>query len=110
MADAGFWIFGFIVLWAIVVCLFIRGSRTRPDPDGFCQNVDNAIFDTDMLAEIVAHPIGWQSWEGGRCPVPSDSLVNVMFADGEMYDGVIAGELRWDHIGSAGDIVAWRTA
>ncbi len=51
----------------------------------------------------------WVEWHGGHCPVAPQSLVHVKFRDQvdgyeERHD---ADRLRWDHRGSAGDILAY---
>ena len=56
----------------------------------------------------------WIDWEGGLCPVPADTLVQVVFrreADGKSVwnDGCGSAEnWRWDHDGDGYDTVAYR--
>lgn len=55
----------------------------------------------------------WIKWEGGECPVPEGTLIDVKHRDGEKYKKVPAlrdCNVRWEHIGSVGDIVAYRLA
>ena len=49
----------------------------------------------------------WIKWEGGECPVPKGTLVEVRIWAGEV--GVdVAEAFWWDHRGKTGDIVAYR--
>jgi len=52
---------------------------------------------------------GWIEWKGGECPVPND-VVQVRLRASPTYDhdGGSALGYRWNHAGSAGDIVAYR--
>jgi len=53
---------------------------------------------------------GWIPWNGGECPVAPLSLVKIRFRDGECDDNGcrIAGHLRWEHIDTPSDIVAFK--
>jgi hypothetical protein len=52
---------------------------------------------------------GWIEWAGGECPISKDCNVYIRFRDmDEPRETGIAGSLRWYHIGSSGDIVAYR--
>lgn len=51
----------------------------------------------------------WIHWEGGECPVPPDTIVDMKFRNG-MLSNCPASRSRWDH-GAAGgeyDIIAYR--
>lgn len=50
----------------------------------------------------------WTEWKGGECPVPSDTVVEVRFRDGEVSAGAEAAYFWWDCRGKARDIVAYR--
>lgn len=58
----------------------------------------------DIVAYRIAEPAeptkkdGWIEWHGGACPVLAETLVDVLFRDGDEYRRVTA----------AGDIVAYR--
>lgn len=55
----------------------------------------------------------WIKWEGGECPVPEGTLIDVKHRDGEKYKKVPAlgtSNYHWDHAGYCGDIVAYRLA
>lgn len=56
---------------------------------------------------------GWIEWHGGDCPVSGDTRVRVRLrsdtSDMER-SGLPAGDFRWDHRDSYGDIVAYRVA
>lgn len=55
----------------------------------------------------VAEP--WVKWEGGECPVPKDTIVQIGMRDGtSACEPGVAGELRWDHRGWRGDITRYR--
>nr|DAL40215.1 MAG TPA_asm: protein of unknown function (DUF5320) [Caudoviricetes sp.] len=55
----------------------------------------------------VAEP--WVKWEGGECPVPKDTIVQIRMRDGtSACEPGVAGELRWDHRGWRGDITRYR--
>lgn len=47
-------------------------------------------------------------WQGGKCPVASDTIVDVMFSDRSVTTNRRAGELDWLHTNYAGDIIAYR--
>lgn len=51
----------------------------------------------------------WIEWNGGVCPVPEGTLVQVKYHD-DGTEEQLAGDLRWNwlHDGSAGDIIAYR--
>ena len=48
----------------------------------------------------------WIEWEGGECPVPGDTVVEIAKRTGR--GRFIAGTIRWDHVDHPGDIVAYR--
>lgn len=55
----------------------------------------------------VAEP--WVKWEGGECPVPKDTFVQIRMRDGtSACEPGVAGELRWGHRGWRGDITRYR--
>lgn len=55
----------------------------------------------------VAEP--WVKWEGGECPVPKDTIVQIRMRDGtSACEPGVAGELRWGHRGWRGDITRYR--
>jgi hypothetical protein len=52
---------------------------------------------------------GWIEWRGDECPIPDSAHFDIRFRDGGEERGCnFARELRWDHIQSGGDIVAYR--
>lgn len=56
---------------------------------------------------------GWIEWEGGDCPVPLHTRVNVRFRDGDRSfekQTVLAGGFFWRHDGDSADIVAYKIA
>lgn len=50
----------------------------------------------------------WIDWNGGECPAVLDRLVDVRFRDGYQSPSRDGKDLRWSHIGSDGDIIAYR--
>ena len=54
-----------------------------------------------------ANQMGWIKWEGGECPVDDETGIQVMFRDQTTYSSTTGG-FRWKHIGTPGDIVAYR--
>jgi hypothetical protein len=51
----------------------------------------------------------WIEWRGGKCPVDDYAKVALKFRRGEIDDtGAFAKYWHWGHIGSTGDIVAYR--
>lgn len=61
----------------------------------------------------------WIKWEGGECPVPEGTLIDVKYRDGHKQKGCPAGltpakferhALFWGHSGIAADIIAYRLA
>ncbi len=61
-------------------------------------------------------PKGWQPWEGGAMPLPYNTEIAVMFGDGLIQYGSIAGEYFWNHCGDSDeeittiDILSYRIA
>lgn len=52
---------------------------------------------------------GWIEWKGGACPVGSETPVYIKMRSGITRAGSLeARRYRWSHIGSDGDIVAYR--
>lgn len=60
-----------------------------------------------MTTEKIYGP--WIDWHGGECPVPLDTLVEVKYRNGTVRGPGRASGFEWDHIGSRGDIVSYRT-
>ena len=60
----------------------------------------------------------WIEWAGGKCPVPTGTLVDVCYRDGQKVYGVPAldpeatgrNATDWSRTGHRADIVAYRTA
>lgn len=61
----------------------------------------------------------WIKWEGGECPVPEGTLIDVKYRDGYKQKGCPAGytsdefmrrAIEWTHDGVNGDIIAYRLA
>lgn len=51
----------------------------------------------------------WVEWNGGKCPVPHNTLVEVMMLDGEIWDDELAGDYNWGDLDDwCGNIIAYR--
>lgn len=62
-------------------------------------------------AALAAKNDGWIEWGGGECPVPIGTPVDVKHRDGGVYVNKPAlgdSNVRWSHVGSSGDIIAYR--
>lgn len=51
----------------------------------------------------------WIDRNGGECPVPPDTLVEVKCRSGKVLEPRLAYRYSWKHIDSNGDIVEYRT-
>ena len=51
---------------------------------------------------------GWIKWNGGERPVPLYTRIEIKFRDGDILPGIGDNDLRWRHIGTNGDIIAYR--
>ena len=51
----------------------------------------------------------WIKWNGGECPVPPDTMVEVKFRRGAPEREERAGRYFWNHEGEDDDIVEYRT-
>lgn len=50
---------------------------------------------------------GWIEWNGGECPVPPNTKVEIQYPDNDV-DSCIASAVDWNHYGMGGDITAYR--
>ena len=46
----------------------------------------------------------WIDWNGGECPVPPDTIVEVKFRNGDTVEPRLADDYRWPHQGNPFDI------
>lgn len=63
------------------------------------------------IGDYVSADDGWIEWNGngGRCPLPDGTAIDYKLRDGSCWHGCTKpNELRWGHIGSVCDIVAYR--
>lgn len=60
-------------------------------------NAINASFDGE-----------WVDWHGGECPLNKRDHARVRYRDGEIFRWARPDYLRWHHIGTSGDIVAYQ--
>ena len=51
----------------------------------------------------------WIKWDGGECPVPPDTRVEVKCRSGKVLKPRHAYRYRWKHIDSNADIVSYHT-
>lgn len=92
---------------------FLNGSRTG----GFSANTLASDYTTAIItreqyeAALAAKNDGWIEWGGGECPVEKGVRVDVKYREGDIYqDKPALGDrnVRWSHIGSSNDIIAYR--
>ena len=60
-----------------------------------------------MTTEKIYGP--WIKWDGGECPVPPGTLVEVNFRDGSYESEYTADDHRWINVGGDDDIISYRT-
>ena len=60
-----------------------------------------------MTNEKICGP--WIKWNGGECPVPPDTLVEVKFRRGDSTSEHPASDYCWRHYGEDHDTVEYRT-
>lgn len=76
-----------------------RVLSEEPEPDQPEKRRSSAQPDAD----------GWIEWSGGECPVPPDTLVEVLFRNGETdYTVQDAATYCWDHVKCDQDIISYR--
>ena len=51
----------------------------------------------------------WVKWDGGECPVPDDTRVEVKCRSGKVLEPLLAYRYSWSHIDSNNDIVEYHT-
>lgn len=70
------------------------------------------LYDTDIVSYRVikeeSKDEGWIPWNGGRCPVPEDTLVEVKLREEVMKDRAIRFGWRYEEEFPESDIVAYR--
>lgn len=98
----------------LVECERRDGSYTKHT------NIAKFWFNGNRAVRIVAYRLvekekpvpdadGWIEWKGGACPVGSETPVYIKTRSGITVDGQLEARwYRWSHIGSDGDIVAYR--
>lgn len=52
----------------------------------------------------------WIKWEGGECPVPPETIVEVRFRNGEVHGPIPSRGFDWKHEVMDDDIIAYRLA
>ena len=75
-------------------------------------DLEKAKHVIDMLIELeygnsAESESGWIDWNGGECPVPPNTKVEIQYPDNDV-DSCIASEVDWNHYGMGGDITAYR--
>ena len=75
-------------------------------------DLEKAKHVIDMLIELeygnsAESESGWIEWNGGECPVPPNTKVEIQYPDNDV-DSCIASEVDWNHYGMGGDITAYR--
>ena len=61
----------------------------------------------DAMEKTAESQSGWIEWNGGECPVPPNTKVEIQYPDNDV-DSCIASEVDWNHYGMGGDITAYR--
>ena len=51
----------------------------------------------------------WVKWDGGECPVPDDTRVEVKCRSGKVLEPLLAYRYSWTHIDRNNDIVEYHT-
>ena len=75
-------------------------------------DLEKAKHVIDMLIELeygnsAESESGWIEWNGGECPVPPNTKVEIQYPDNDVYS-CIASAVDWNHDGTGGDITAYR--
>lgn len=76
-------------------------------------DLEKAKHVIDMLIELeygnsAESESGWIEWNGGECPVPPNTKVEILQYPDNDVDSCIASEVDWNHYGMGGDIIAYR--
>lgn len=76
-----------------------------------------------LCGEFKADGLDWQTWKGGTCPTRPDAQVEIIVRAESVLPSAIqrvlaneawktsrADNLRWEHLGTGGDIIAYKIA
>lgn len=89
-----------------------RGCLIQIDRDDVDGQWQSAIITREQYeAALAAKNGGWIEWGGGECPVEKGVRVDVKYRDGNIYQNKPAlgdRNIRWSHVGSRNDIIAYR--
>lgn len=58
--------------------------------------------------QVAKEADGWIEWNGGECPTAKESVVEVRFRNGDIWNSEPAGSWFWGHALCPGDIIAYR--
>lgn len=76
---------------------------------GFARTWGYRQFTQEVLKAAKSKSDGWIEWNGGKCPVQWNRIVEVKLRDVHAnWPRHRAGEWRWSHLGDGTDIVAYR--
>lgn len=75
---------------------------------GIDTQICDVVYAGQYEAALDAKNDGWIEWGGGECPVPRDTMVDVIFGRGGIMSTNIADRWRWNHSGTDSDIIAYR--
>lgn len=75
---------------------------------GIDTQICDVVYAGQYEAALAAKNDGWIEWGGGECPVPRDTMVDVIFGRGGIMSTNIADCWRWNHSGTDSDIIAYR--
>jgi hypothetical protein len=81
----------------------------KPDSD-WTQNGSYHVYDAEKFEPLVKEIVsdGWIAWEGGKCPVDGDIVVECRLYNTGITNPKAAKDFRWTRANFAGDIVAYR--
>lgn len=74
-----------------------------------CIELVEPEFDFDRAKKPAEEDDGWIEWNGGECPVPGPTKVQVKVGMGTEISGVLpARDWCWKHDGNLKDIIAYK--
>lgn len=87
----------------------LRAVNTKPIEQPSHDGTGYIESEPVTFADVADAQDGWIEWGGGGCPVGVSTAIDVRMRDGSTYeDQVNSTGLRWSHIGSSADIIAYR--
>ncbi len=71
-------------------------------------SVERPIFNEDVAYRVVPDENGWLPWYGGKCPLDGTVMVEVKYRHDIAGESDYAHLIRWGHLYTAGDVIAYR--